>query len=761
MSDIFYSEVDANLQKELNARAAAGIRNRTTADINYMVSKIANVQITPYATAKRESTIEAAILGGLNVRQGEYLPTGPQGYTNDRKFNVTDEKTGGPVQERTNTSKRIPPYITGVDIQIGDDSLGVMQTANINITVPNPTRDLNYIESVYLRPGRHVTVAIQHPETALLSKDETEGLLTSKVMPSAEAIKKLYPNATQEQIESFKKMNQFLFDGIIISFTLSYQTDASVAVSLVIRGTSAVYTDVSMTMGNAAKQTQKTSPAIDPATGTPIIDTALTSNAAAIANAVSAFTGVSLTDGASAEAIQSFNADVDAAVVAAENRQRNLEFAEIINKAIQEKRDNIDSPGVPSNSTKDKGIFIDPDKANRKDISYIWGEPYAGKPFRSYITLKALIEFINENILVKLQSVTGNSTKIICDREINTSKYYEHLVSADPNNIFFAGQTTYGTRTWYGSVTGNSGTTSFSDKNNKDPKSFPGLMYISLQFIQDTLLLINQTEMNTVNEFLKTLSSKIYYASGGAYQMSLITHPEIQNVLLYYDTNNVKGFKEPVPIPYPVPMFANDVADGVGTIVKDFQFNGKLPSDASTLSYVLNQDPADISESDIAPFLSYMYSANTIERSGPNETIKNIISPETLQKIEADYKGKHEQYVNELTDPISGSIAIYGKDKDESENQKALHTSLRRYIQYPTATIKNTNQLKAPIIPFDASFTIAGINGFRYGDVLKFNGLPDRYTINTVFSIMAINHSVSDKGEWNTKIRCIMRPKID
>ena len=748
MSDIFYSEVDANLQKELNARAAAGIRNRTTADINYMVSKIANVQITPYATAKRESTIEAAILGGLNVRQGEYLPTGPQGYTNDRKFSVTDEKNGGPVQERTNTSKRIPPYITGVDIQIGDDSLGVMQTANINITVPNPTRDLNYIESVYLRPGRHVTVAIQHPETALLSKDETEGLLTSKVMPSAEAIKKLYPNATQEQIESFKKMNQFLFDGIIISFTLSYQTDASVAVSLVIRGTSAVYTDVSMTMGNAAKQTQKTSPQVDDL-GIPIIPLIelLGDNA----------TQLDIDIAALAEAAQ----------ISADNKQRNLEFVEIINKAIQEKRDNIDSPGITPLSTKDKGIFIDPDEANRRDISYIWGEPYAGKPFRAYITLKALIEFINENILVKLQSVTGNSTKIICDREINTSKYYEHLVSADPNNIFFAGQATYGTRTWYGqllavnTLVGAEQSISFSNKNNEDPKSFPGLMYISLQFIQDTLLSINQAEMNTVNEFLKTLSSKIYYASGGAYQMSLITHPEIQNVLLYYDSNNVKGFKEPVPIPYPVPMFANDVADGVGTIVKDFQFNGKLPSDASTLSYVLNQDPADISESDIAPFLSYMYSANTIERSGPNETIKNIISPETLQKIEADYKGKHEQYVNELTDPISGSIAIYGKDKDESENQKALHTSLRRYIQYPTDTIKNTNQLKAPIIPFDASFTIAGINGFRYGDVLKFNGLPDRYTINTVFSIMAINHSVSDTGEWNTEIRCIMRPKID
>ena len=243
--------------------------------------------------------------------------------------------------------------------------------------------------------------------------------------------------------------------------------------------------------------------------------------------------------------------------------------------------------------------------------------------------------------------------------------------------------------------------------------------------------------------------------------MSLITHPENQNALLYYDSNNVKGFKAPVPIPYPVPMFANDVADGVGTIVKDFQFNGKLPSDASTLSYVLNQDPADISESDIAPFLSYMYSANTIERSGPNETIKNIISPETLQKLKDDYKTKHLQYIQELTDPISGSIGAYGRDSDESENQRALQTGLRRYIQYPTPTIGDTNRLKAPIIPFDASFTIAGVNGFRYGDVLKFNGLPDRYTINTVFSIMSINHNVSDIGEWNTEIRCIMRPKID
>ena len=47
MSEIFYSQVDLNLQQELNARALAGHR-RTTADLNYMLSKVANVQIKAY-----------------------------------------------------------------------------------------------------------------------------------------------------------------------------------------------------------------------------------------------------------------------------------------------------------------------------------------------------------------------------------------------------------------------------------------------------------------------------------------------------------------------------------------------------------------------------------------------------------------------------------------------------------------------------------------------------------------------------------------
>ena len=86
---------------------------------------------------------------------------------------------------------------------------------------------------------------------------------------------------------------------------------------------------------------------------------------------------------------------------------------------------------------------------------------------------------------------------------------------------------------------------------------------------------------------------------------------------------------------------------------------------------------------------------------------------------------------------------------------------MKKYIQYPTPTLNQTSQLKAPIIPFTVSFTIDGINGFRYGDLLSFKGLPARYTSNTVFMITTISQNVSSEGAWNTTINAVMRTKID
>jgi hypothetical protein len=53
MSNIFYSQVDDAVQLELNARGNAGKR-RNTQDLNFMLGKIANVQLTAYKSGSAD-----------------------------------------------------------------------------------------------------------------------------------------------------------------------------------------------------------------------------------------------------------------------------------------------------------------------------------------------------------------------------------------------------------------------------------------------------------------------------------------------------------------------------------------------------------------------------------------------------------------------------------------------------------------------------------------------------------------------------------
>ena len=66
--------------------------------------------------------------------------------------------------------------------------------------------------------------------------------------------------------------------------------------------------------------------------------------------------------------------------------------------------------------------------------------------------------------------------------------------------------------------------------------------------------------------------------------------------------------------------------------------------------------------------------------------------------------------------------------------------------------------MQSPIYPYEVEFTIEGINGFRYGDALKFEALPKKYQNGTTFSVISTTHTVNTNGEWDTKIKCIMRP---
>ena len=340
--------------------------------------------------------------------------------------------------------------------------------------------------------------------------------------------------------------------------------------------------------------------------------------------------------------------------------------------------------------------------------------------------------------------------------ELIVSNYYEYLVSSDPYRIYIPWKK-YGGKSWFT----NSENVLLTDgdapifSNTATKQSFPTPIFINLKVIQENIKMLEESGTFTLSAFLSAISAEIAAATSNAINMNLITHPEVQNALLFFDANFIKTISPEKPVQaYSVPMFANHKH---GTVVRDFKFSGKLPSDASNLAYVVNQDPGQIAESDIAPYVAYMYSANTVQRVGNDEIIGNLITSEELQRIQDIYKINHETFLAQYKQ----AIINFGLKPTNPEVQTALAQSLSKYIQYPLPTIQESNQLAAPVIPFDVEFTIDGINGFRYGNILTFDALPTRYKQNAVFSIVQVSHTVGTDNQWTTTIRCIMRPSID
>ena len=270
MSNIFYSQVDDAVQLELNARGNAGKR-RNTQDLNFMLGKIANVQLTAYKSGSADPGYELAILGGSTVRSGRYLPSGEGGFLTNPKYTVTEiayDNTGSAYTDSnklTDYSRRIGPIITAVSVDIGDHSMGLLNKATVNISIPNPTRDLDAIEEIWFYPGRYVKIDIEHPNSAIITGADTNLISTSSLFGSLpeniidEKLKKMYPTLSNS-LSSFKreirKLNKFSFQGLITSFDFSYTEEGSVDATISLTGTSNTYTDVSMLMNPDAKKVE-------------------------------------------------------------------------------------------------------------------------------------------------------------------------------------------------------------------------------------------------------------------------------------------------------------------------------------------------------------------------------------------------------------------------------------------------------------------------------------------------------------------------
>jgi hypothetical protein len=788
MSNIFYSEVDKNLQQELRYRGLSG-RNRTTEDINFMLSKIANVKLTAYngnLSDPNDVVKNYGTLGGYDVRSGRYVPNGPEGFLSETSYTVSSIAFDRADQAYLTSASysdqtyRIGPYITEVNVTIGDHSMGLLNKATVRLSIPNPQRDLDGIEDTWFRPGRRVRIEIAQPDTAILSRDAEghAGLLSPDIFPVKEQLMNMYPNWKIDELEKqIRKMNEYSFEGLITSFEFSYQPNGQVDASISLTGISNVYTDISMWMptpkdNNAEPKKQKIE--TNPTLSKPVIPTnpdgspnVATPTTASISKKTEFYDQLySRVDGI----IQKRIADTTNPAPAATGVIR-YESEKGINNLVTDQYILYGEPYPPfankfatlTIAAATRAFFPGAVSGNNKNNNVI-----SKSKFSRYITLAGLIQFINDYLVAKKLETSADGASIICDSIYSCSNYYEYLSSCIPEDVLLLpkntntnGMNSYGDLTYYSSIS----STAASNTNNSldvwpgvhtvseaadTNKIFASRIFINLETIQNILLGEDGTggltaggsRGFTLKTFLATVSAKINYATGGAISLKLVTHPKDETKLLFIDTKYLKtpltAGPPKVVEPFNVPMFANDE---YGTIVRDsFTLSATLPENAKNLAYTLNESE-DVTEEEIAPYLNFMYNAK---------------DPDAINAIIGKYKNKHYENLKRLWETVTS----YGESPGVPEKTQALYKALSTYVKYPTDDIRKSQQMTAPIFPFSAEFTIDGINGFRYGDVLEFKALPLKYRVNTVFSIISITHNVSTDGQWTTVCRCIMRPSI-
>jgi hypothetical protein len=742
MSDIYYSRVNSNLQLELNARGRAGKTSRTTADLQYMLGKLANVELRAYefpttgsapGIVTRGNEIKFARLGGSTTRSDRYIPTGPGGFLNNQRTYDTSNIRDILGQEYTFTTRklldRIGPIITSAEISIGDNSHGLLNTATINITIPDPQTDLNFIESVYFRPGRPITLHMVHPDDAVITNVETGGRLADEPLTSTKRILELDSDVSAQYASKYKqqKLNEIEFEGIITSFTIDYQTDMSVQATISVRGTTQVYTDLTLLTTTTTKESD------------PIATEAES-------------------DAALQDVSDSF-------------------YSRLYNEVNTLYTTQTQNQEVPADFWEKNGfrgeyrILENVELTSGKDR---WwqrgGQTITPGVIEFYITIGWVIDYINRIIIDRIKTTSQPAARILFNSEYGHSNYYANLISTNHRDIIIPTENGYvykrnvdGTVAkaaywndesslldWVNQIQFNEIT-----DNEIDNYSKPQRIFIRLSTIKEIVDDLKTKNQFTVNALITRISLMISAATSKAIELTLITHPDIDNVLLLYDRKHATLSNTVEP--YSVPMFANHPN---GTITRDFKFSGKLPESAGSLAYVTNQDPADISESEIAPFLSYMYQRSIVSREintdGSAIAITDGIGDlATLNKLQDQWEANYTRFLTEL----NATKEAYA-DSPTRETQIAFSAALTKHLQYPTPTPSTSNQTAAPVIPFTVEFTIDGINGFRYGDVLTFNGLPDRYKQNVVFCVANVTHTINTDHQWVTTIRCFTRPKI-
>ncbi len=718
--DLYYSQVNSSLKKELLARSATGKLNRSPESIDFMLNKLTNVKIYAFE-GDTVTTDPIGVLGGGLVTQNSengysYLPSGPSGYA-------------------TNISTRPGPVITGVTVNIADQGEKGINTATINLTIMDPAQ-LVEIEDTFFRPGRPLKIEIVQPDDVIQNTESGTGALLNRdeLLYTTKILQQQY-KGTDQDLDEFRKMNQLIFTGLVDGFKVEYNVDATLNVTLTTRSIFGIYPDVSLFISNP----------------------------------------------------QIPNSSIDQTIT---KTFSDTLKGDINNEVERLKKD------YPNGFIQQFQI-LDEIK-NETDRVMLYGPIYKSRDNQKYgyttmISIGLLIDFLYKYIYLPAVNTKDDDSpvvvpnmQIVCDDRLCKTNYYEELVSANPSRILlYQGNTeesktndyirlagtgdgievTEGGLRTVGSIDdiGNEETIAtedyvinyydgienignipgfyqVSDKDQVNPTSEStkygclSRILINVETIAEleSKLREQTTRPFTIKNFMIEISNEIKKQLGYAIFPGLIYHSESPSTLLFYDQNY---FGPDLQIAeFEIPVFSSK---SQGTVVRDIKLSYDVPDKYKNLLFGFRSQA--VSPTKVASYNPYLISNSSKAREEEQEK----------------WKENHEKSLTQLADAKSELTKdIY--DKSYIDN---LQNALELYVKYSEPSLQESIDQQKPRWLYTLEFTVDGINGFKFGDVLQFRGLPKKYNQDYVFIVDKITHQIDSTGQWTTTLNCGTRAR--
>jgi len=108
-------------------------------------------------------------------------------------------------------------------------------------------------------------------------------------------------------------------------------------------------------------------------------------------------------------------------------------------------------------------------------------------------------------------------------------------------------------------------------------------------------------------------------------------------------------------------------------------------------------------------------------------------------------------------------VSIIPNDYNYQPNKGKQATIRRKHgnsLHSPSKITKPSSDKNYTIIPLKLNFTLDGIGGLKFGNVIQIDYLPDRYLKHCYFQITNVSHDLT-QTEWTTSVETIMRVNMN